>query len=84
MKASEITSVKILGGGCSKCNALEAAAKTALEQLGVPLAIEHVKDYGEIAAYGVMSLPALVVNERPLSSGKVLKPKDVLSLIEKA
>jgi len=78
-----IKSVKILGSGCAKCNQLEAAAKEALKQLGINLQIEHVTDFGKIAAYGVMSTPALVVNERVVSYGKVLKVEEVVKNLQK-
>ncbi len=77
------TSVKILGSGCAKCNALEAAAKDALKQLGMDLSIEHVTDYSQIAAYGVMSTPALVVDGKVISYGKVLKSNEVIRLLQK-
>ena len=38
---AEGAAVKILGSGCSKCNALEAATRAALEQLGMDTAIKH-------------------------------------------
>ncbi|MEG0876992.1 MAG: thioredoxin family protein, partial [Oscillospiraceae bacterium] len=50
--------IKVLGSGCSKCNQLEAATKSALELMGIDGEIEHVTDFTKIAAYGVMSLPA--------------------------
>ena len=77
-------SVKILGGGCAKCNALEAATVEALRELGMDTGIEHVKDYAQIAAYGVMSTPALVVDEKVLSSGRVLTRDDIVKLISAA
>ena len=57
-----VCSVKILGGGCAKCNQLEAATVEALGELGMDARIEHVRDFAEIAAYGVMTTPALVVD----------------------
>ena len=75
--------VKILGSGCKKCNDLEANTKAALKQLGLVATIEHVSDFGKIAAYGVMSTPALVVNEKLLSYGKVLKSAEVVKLLQK-
>lgn len=76
--------VKILGGGCDKCNALEQATLEALGQLGMDTRIEHVRDFSQIAAWGVMSTPALVVDGKVLSSGKVLKTEEVKALILKA
>lgn len=78
-----IKSVKVLGSGCAKCNQLEAATKEALKQLNIDLQIEHVTDFAKIAAYGVMSTPALVVNERVVSFGKVLKTEEVLKILQK-
>ena len=75
---------KILGGGCAKCNALEAATVQALGELGLDTEIDHVRDYGAIAGYGVMSTPALVYDGRVLSYGKVLTSDEVKKLIEKS
>jgi small redox-active disulfide protein 2 len=76
--------IKVLGSGCPKCNALEAAVKEALDQLGMDEAIEHVKDYAEMAKYGVMSTPALVIDGKVVSVGKVLKKDEVVKLLEAA
>ena len=77
-------SVKILGSGCAKCNALEAAAREALSRLGLDTEIDHVTDFSQIAAYGVMTTPALVVDGKVLSYGKVLKPDEVVKLLQSA
>lgn len=76
-------SVKILGSGCAKCNALEAATKAALEQLGMDTTLDHVTDFSQIAAYGVMSTPALVVDGKVVSYGKVLKTEEVVKILQK-
>jgi small redox-active disulfide protein 2 len=77
-------SVKVLGSGCAKCNALEAAAKEALAQLDMDTEIEHVRDFSQIASYGVMSTPALVVDGKVVSYGKVLKTEEVVAILKKA
>lgn len=79
----EGASVKILGSGCSKCNELEANTKAALEQLGMDSAIDHVTDFAKIATYGVMSTPALVVDGKVVSYGKVLKTEEVIKILQK-
>ncbi|SEW18251.1 thioredoxin family protein [[Clostridium] fimetarium] len=76
-------SVKVLGSGCAKCNELEANVKKALEQLSMDTSIEHVTDFAQIAAYGVMSTPALVVDGKVVAYGKVLKVEEVVKLLEK-
>ena len=80
---TEGASVKILGSGCAKCNQLEAAAKAALEQLGMDTTIDHVTDFSQIAAYGVMTTPALVIDGKVASYGKVLKTEEVVKLLQK-
>lgn len=75
--------VKVLGSGCQKCNQLEAATKAALEQLGMDTAIDHVTDFSQIAGYGVMITPALVVDGKVVSYGKVLKTEEVVKILRK-
>ena len=75
--------VKVLGSGCAKCNQLEVATKAALEQLGMDTTIEHITDFSQIAAYGVMSTPALVVDGKVVSYGKVLKVDEVVRILQK-
>ena len=78
---TEGASVKVLGSGCAKCNQLEAATKAALEQLGMDMTIDHVTDFSQIAAYGVMTTPALVVDEKVVSFGKMLKPEEIVKIL---
>lgn len=80
---SEGSSVKVLGSGCAKCNQLEAATKAALEQLGMDTKIDHVNDFTQIAAYGVMTTPALVIDGKVVSFGKVLKMEEVVKILQK-
>lgn len=75
--------IKILGSGCVKCNQLEANTLEALKQLAMDTAIDHVTDFTQIAAYGVMTTPALVVDGKVVSFGKVLKTEDVVELLKK-
>lgn len=75
--------IKILGSGCKKCNDLEASTKAALAQLGIDSAIDHVTDFAQIATYGVMTTPALVVDGKVISYGKVLKTDEVVALLKK-
>ncbi|MDD2232955.1 MAG: thioredoxin family protein [Sphaerochaetaceae bacterium] len=79
---SEKTRIKILGGGCSRCKALEASVQKALASLGIDEKIDHVTDYSQIAAYGVMETPALVIDEKVVSYGKVLKPAEVEKILK--
>lgn len=76
--------VKVLGSGCARCSALEDAVRAALAELGMDTAIDHVTDFTQIAAYGVMTTPALVVDGKVVSYGKVLKKDEAKALIQKA
>lgn len=80
---TEGSGVKVLGSGCAKCNQLEAATKAALEQLGLDTTIDHVTDFTQIAAYGVMTTPALVIDGKVVSYGKVLKTEEVVKILQK-
>ena len=59
-------------------------SKTALQELGMQSTVEKVTDFAEIAKHGVMSIPALVIDERVVSSGKILKPKEIAKILEDA
>ena len=61
---TEGADIKILGSGCAKCNQLEAAVKAALEQLNMDASIDHITDFTQIAAYGVMTTPPLSLTEK--------------------
>lgn len=74
--------VKVLGSGCAACNQLEEAARAALKDMGMDTTIEHVRDFAQIAAWGVMSTPALVVDGKVVSYGKVLKKEEVVRILQ--
>ena len=65
--AKKSAGVKVLGSGCAKCHALEDATRKALEELGMDSTIDHVTDFAQLAAYGVMTTPALVVDGKVVS-----------------
>lgn len=73
--------LKILGSGCAKCNQLEAVTKKALTQLHMDYTISHITDFSQIAAYGVMSTPALVINDKVVIYGKVPKVDEIVKLL---
>jgi len=73
--------IKILGTGCTKCNHLETATRAAVTELGLDIEIEKVTDPREIVSWGVMSTPALVVDEEVVSVGKVLSAAEVKQLL---
>jgi small redox-active disulfide protein 2 len=73
--------IKILGSGCAKCGKLEAAARAAIDELGVQAEFDHVTDPAEVASWGVMATPALVVDDEVVLSGRVPSTEDVKDLL---
>ena len=63
--------IKVLGSGCSNCQNLEKATREALAELGIEAELDHVTDPGEIASYGVMRTPGLVIDDEVVLSGRV-------------
>lgn len=78
-----ICCIKILGSGCKNCHTLLENTQAALKNMGLSIEPEYVTDMEKIMAYGVMSMPALLVNEKVVSMGKVLKAADVEKLLHK-
>ncbi len=75
--------IKILGGGCPSCKKLYENTKKAVAETGITADTEYITDMEKVMAYGVMSLPALVVNEQVVAMGKVLKPAEIVKILEK-
>lgn len=73
--------IKILGSGCASCKKLEANTRKAVESLGIDATIEKVESIEDIMAYGVMSTPALVVDEVVKIMGKVAGPNEIKKIL---
>ena len=78
-KVNGICCIKVLGSGCKACHQLYDNTLKAVEGMGIE--VEYVTDLQKIMEYGAMSMPALVVNDKLVSSGKTLKPAEILKLI---
>ena len=76
-----ICCVKVLGAGCKSCHEQYENAKAAVKAMGLDLEVEYITDMEKVMTYGVMSMPAIVVNEKVVSMGKVLKAADVEKLL---
>ena len=76
--------IEVLGTGCAKCNALEAAARQAANKLGLDYEMVHVKEIAKFAAYGVMITPALVVNGQVKVCGKVPSEAELTTILTSA
>lgn len=73
--------IEVLGMGCPKCHALEANVKEALKNLNIQAEVEKVADLSKIMSYGVMTTPALVVDGKVKSAGKLITPDEIAKLL---
>lgn len=71
--------IKILGSGCANCQRLEREARSALDESALDYELSKITDFADIAAYGVMQTPALVINETVVSSGKIPKKDQIVA-----
>lgn len=63
--------IKVLGAGCAQCHNLTQTVMGVLTELGLPAGVEHIMDIKEIARYGVMGSPALLINGKVVAVGSV-------------
>lgn len=77
----EQVEIKVLGAGCPSCDKLEMALMQLIDEMGVTADLEHVRDMKEIAAYGVMGSPALVINRKVKAVGSVPSKAKLKDLI---
>ena len=78
-----ICCIKVLGAGCKSCHEQYENAKEAVKAMGLSVEVEYITDMQKVMEYGVMRMPAIVVNEQVVSMGKVLKAADVEKLLHK-
>lgn len=78
-----ICCIKVLGAGCKSCHEQYENAKEAVKEMGLSIEVEYITDMQRVMEYGVMNMPALVVNENIVSMGKALKANDVVTLLRK-
>ncbi len=76
--------IKVLGTGCPNCKKTKAVVAEAIKELHVDAQVIEVQDIPSIMAYGVMSTPAIVIDEKVVSAGKVPARSQVMEMIRKA
>ena len=74
--------IKVLGSGCKKCVSLEKNALEAVKNEAIDAEIEKVTDIAAIARYGIMSTPSLVIDEKVVSTGRVLSASEIAALLK--
>lgn len=75
--------IKILGSGCRKCNDLEKITKEVVRENNIDAEVNKVEDIKQIMNYGIMSTPALIINEKVVVTGWVPAKSEIKSLIER-
>ncbi|TFH48985.1 MAG: thioredoxin family protein [Bacteroidia bacterium] len=73
--------IKILGPGCPKCHILEKLAREVVEKAGIEATVTKVDDIVEIMNYGVMTTPALVIDEKVVLKGRVPSADELLKIL---
>jgi len=73
--------IKVLGVGCANCKLLLERVKEAIRDSGVQAEIEYITDMKEIMKFNLMSMPGLVINDKVVSTGKVLSKEEIISKI---
>jgi small redox-active disulfide protein 2 len=76
--------IKVLGSGCASCHKLEDLAAKAITDLGIDAEIVKVTDIADIMGYGVMSTPALVVDEELKVAGRVPSYDDIVTILQRS
>ena len=73
--------IKVLGGGCEKCETLLKETQKAVSAVKPEAVIEYVTDWDRIMDYGIMTTPALMIDGKVVSTGRVLRQADIEKLI---
>jgi len=83
-KIEGLLEIRILGPGCYECDRMEEFVKTILSETGIAADVEHVRDPGKIAEYGLVATPALVINRKVKCVGRLPSKKDMERWIKEA
>jgi len=75
-------SVKVLGPGCKRCDAVEGMVKTAASALALDITIEKISDYARIAGYGIASTPGIVIDGKVVHAGGLPKEDDLMRWLQ--
>jgi len=76
--------VKVLGPGCPNCEKLEQDLMVISAEMNLPIDLEHVRDPKEIAGYGMMAVPALVIGKEVKAAGRVPTKTELKQWLEEA
>jgi small redox-active disulfide protein 2 len=74
--------IEVLGSGCARCKILEKNTREAVATAGLDAEVVKVEDLQAIMAYQIMATPAIAVDGKVISSGKLLNPDEIISLLQ--
>jgi len=72
-----VKDIKVLGPGCKRCQTTEDMVKAAAAALGIEASIEKITDYAEMAKYGIVSTPGIVIDGKVVHAGGLPKEDDI-------
>ena len=81
MKGNDMI-LTVYGSGCKNCRTLRDNAQAALDRTGGEGRVDYVTDMATIAALGILSTPALAIDGKVISSGRVLSLADITALMQ--
>lgn len=74
--------IKVLGSGCPSCKRLYENAKEAVNSVGGNIDVKYITDLNEIMASGIMSMPALIINDKIASTSKIVTVNEIINMIK--
>ena len=73
--------IKILGPGCAKCKTLEQLTRDVVSKNGIAATITKVEDIMEIMKYNIMTTPALVIDGKVVTKGRIPSAEEIMQLL---
>jgi small redox-active disulfide protein 2 len=73
--------IEVCGSGCNKCQELEKRAKEAVAIAGIDASVEHVYETNKIIERGIYMLPALVIDGKTVSGGKIPSVEEIVTFL---
>lgn len=73
--------IKVLGPGCMNCKTLEKRTQEAVASLHIDATVEKVQDIMQIATYGILRTPGLVIDEKVVASGRLPAVEEIKQML---